>query len=253
MSQQASSSSSTGGFGGAQASKIAEEFTRLLIGNMPSRNPNESNEEGHTGTLIAGTSTAKLRNAEEIGFFDPGHETESTTGIVTNGKHAMYTDVFIFTDRLQYMVKLHGEQPVRNLWSTCLRGTALAWHAVELTEMEQDLLNNTSMALFCSVLNKRLRMAPAETLKSMNTSTFTLADLRNRKSIRIYTQEIFRAARSVAGESIYQQLLAIYNVLAPQIKIHITLPTETTTMRNFFEEVDAQSTALLELAQTQAP
>jgi len=116
MSPSASVSSSTGGLGGAEASKITEEFLHLLIGNIPLRNPNEPNQDGYTGTPMTGAPSAKLRNAEEIGFFDLGHEApESSTGIVTIGKHTMYTDVFIFTDKLRHMVKLHGEEPVRNL------------------------------------------------------------------------------------------------------------------------------------------
>jgi hypothetical protein len=80
---------------------------------------------------------------EELGFFDPDLNDDSVIGkgdIVYLGSHPYYRNVFIFVERIQDVAKAKGENTVRlNLYS-CLRGTALEWHASELTSFEKDSL-----------------------------------------------------------------------------------------------------------------
>ena len=87
--------------------------------------------------------------ADDVGYFDPSFEdpngTKTDAPVVNAGRHVFYRDVYAFQDRLQDLVPLKGEDKVREVIPTCLRGSALIWHSTELTELEKRGLRNASV------------------------------------------------------------------------------------------------------------
>jgi len=74
--------------------------------------------------------TVRPLRAEELGYFDPESKTE------TSAKTIVCSDVYLFTERLSQLALSCGEQVVRDVFPTCLRGPALYWHSAKLTALE---------------------------------------------------------------------------------------------------------------------
>jgi len=93
---------------------------------------------------------------DDIGYFDPkfdGHGPEA--GLIgSSSRHVYYWDVYTFTDRLHILAPIKGPEALRVAIPACLRGTALLWHTVELTDMEQDLLGNAGLEQWYTILIK---------------------------------------------------------------------------------------------------
>jgi hypothetical protein len=122
------------------------------------------------------------------------------------------TGVFLFTDRLQYLARQYSELTVKALWSTCLRGEALLWHSAELTDMERDLLADSSVEGIARQLTKRFQDRPEIALAALT----TMADLCSGKSIRGFVQRIFRYSRSIGQDSTFKNLIHAWNALDPR-------------------------------------
>jgi hypothetical protein len=84
-------------------------------------------------------------------------------------------------------------------------------------------------------------------MQALATEKFTLADIRNGKSIRAYAQSMIRHARSAEMTSEANQLIAIWNGLDLPIRIQIPMPTST-SLRKFLEEIDNKEPIFVEMA-----
>ena len=85
-----------------------------------------------------------------MGYFDRDYQNEkehgATSGQVVNaGKHVYYRDVYVFIDHLKDLAKQHDGVKIRNVITECLRGSALMWYSIELTELERDLLRDSDL------------------------------------------------------------------------------------------------------------
>ncbi|KAL7629652.1 hypothetical protein AAE478_001175 [Parahypoxylon ruwenzoriense] len=67
---------------------------------------------------------------EEVGFFNPSLKDPERTGIVAQGKNAVYTDVFAFTDRLVHLAEIHGDDKVNQVGTeqSSIRNTTTSVH-----------------------------------------------------------------------------------------------------------------------------
>ena len=124
--------------------------------------------------------------AEEVGYFDPEYQQEqgsngSNGPVVNAGKHVFYKDVYFFTNRLKDLAVQRGEADTRAVVSSCLRGTALMWYSMELTDLERDLLrdNTTSLDRWCTTLIKRFKTRTAEALSQLVGQMYSLNDMRH--------------------------------------------------------------------------
>ena len=85
-----------------------------------------------------------------MGYFDSDYQNEkeyrAINGPVVNaGKHVYYRDIYMFVDRLKDVARQHDGVRVRNVVTECLRGSALMWYSIELTELERDLLRDSDL------------------------------------------------------------------------------------------------------------
>ena len=58
------------------------------------------------------------------------------------GKYFYYRDFYVFVDRLKAMAKKNN---VKSVISEYIRGIALMWYSTELTDLERDLLEESSL------------------------------------------------------------------------------------------------------------
>jgi hypothetical protein len=129
--------------------------------NDPQHNERNSPELGSGPGLAqppSVNSSVPTLTTDVVGLFDPSSaKTGADVGIIQQGKVTLYTDVFLFTDRLQALCKIYPETAVRTLWTTCLRGDALMWHSAELTDMERELIADESIATIVGHLTRRFQ------------------------------------------------------------------------------------------------
>ena len=141
------------------------------------------------------TSNASWR-PEELGFFDPDLNDDSVIGkgdIVYLESHPYYRNVFIFVERIQDVAKAKGENTVRLNLHSCLRGTALEWHASELTSIEKDSLRALELEEgWIRLLISRFKERPAVALAKMERDKYTLQDAASGRTPQAYAQAMFR-------------------------------------------------------------
>ena len=87
-------------------------------------------------------STSKSRGIPQVGItsVDQWQMRANTSTTVTS---------YVFVDRLKAMAKKNN---VISVISECLRGTALMWYSTELTDLERDLLEESSLNQWYSAL-----------------------------------------------------------------------------------------------------
>ena len=193
----------------------------------------------------------KLLRAEDVGFFDPEFQAEqehgkSTPGPVVNaGKHAYYLDVFVFVDRLNELTRKHGENLVKDVIPSCLRGSALTWWTTEVDDSRKEVLeaSTTQLQQWTDILIKYFRINPAKALSALARSRYTLRDLHQGMSPRIWIHSQLSLARSADLGSIYNQLTMIWNQMAPYFQEQLAQPSPTTKLSDFLADVDAKTTA----------
>jgi hypothetical protein len=183
--------------------------------------------------------SSRLR-AADIGYFDP-------QGVDTTGKIVIYTDVFAFTDMLLHLAETQHDD-IRTAFPLCLRGTTLFWYSTELTPLERTLLSSATVSTLCTSLISRFKERPSIALRALISSRFTFSDIRSGKTIRTHVQEMLRFARSSGFENEFNTLLLIHNSLDTPLRGHINEPTETTTLSQFLNAIDAKWSLWLDMA-----
>lgn len=185
--------------------------------------------------------------AEEVGYFDPEYQDAATGPVVNAGKYIYYRDVFIFVDRLK---DLAARQDVKHVISSCFRGTALMWYSMELTELERDLLRDAELDRWYTTLIDRFKVRTSAALAQLTSQSYSLADIKS-TSPRAWIQQMLHLSKSAGLNSIYHQLLLIWNQLAISIRRDIPEPQETTTIGQFLKSIDAKTDIWIELSRRQ--
>lgn len=187
--------------------------------------------------------------AEEVGYFDPEYQDPVTGPIVNAGKYIYYRDVFIFVDRLKDLAS-QPQNNVKHVISSCFRGTALMWYSMELTELERDLLRDAELDRWYTTLIDRFKVRTSAALAQLTSQSYSLADIKS-TSPRAWIQQMLHLSKSAGLDSIYHQLLLIWNQLAISIRRDIPEPQETTTIGQFLKSIDAKTDIWIELSRRQ--
>ena len=216
----------------------------------PPNQPSEQDPRSQSFPEATGTKSSHLR-AEEVGYFDPEYQQEhgSSNGPVVNaGKHVFYKDVYIFTNRLQDLAVQRGEADTKAVLSSCLRGSALMWYSMELTELERDLLRDANLDQWYTTLIKRFKTRTAVALSQLVGQTYSLNDIRH-TSPRAFIQHMLHLAKSAEFYSTHNQLTLLWNQFAVNLRRDLPEPQATTTIGEFLDQVDSKTAIWLEMAQ----
>ena len=82
-------------------------------------------------------------NLGDIGFFDPFYDNKSTDtgpGMEYTGKETFFRDIIVFINRIKDVSRTRGIELVYTNLQLCLRGEALEWYTLQLTDAEKRLL-----------------------------------------------------------------------------------------------------------------
>jgi hypothetical protein len=235
------------GFNDTQMQQITQALQQIYLRNTPApptpppARPTPPARPLSITNPPANPPSSRLR-AADIGYFDPH-------GVDTTGKIVIYTDVFAFTDMLLHLAETQSQaDDIRTAFPLCLRGTALFWYSTELTLLERSLLSAASVSTLCTSLISRFKERPGIALRALISSRFTFSDIRSGKTIRTHVQEMLRFARSSGFENEFNTLLLIHNSLDTPLRGHINEPTETTTLSQFLNAIDAKWSLWLDMA-----
>jgi len=187
---------------------------------------------------------------DDIGYFDPEFDGQGPdAGLIgSSSRHVYYRDVYTFVDRLRVLAPIKGLDALRVTIPACLRGSALLWHTVELTEMERELLGNAGLEQWYTILIKRFKERAPSALRNIQENKYTMADAYKGKSPRVFAQELFRHAKAAEMTSVYNQLVVAWNNLDLEFRVHVPEPQPTTTMSQFLELLDSKTSLWSEMA-----
>ena len=200
------------------------------------------------------TAKPEIR-AESVGYFDPEYQNEKEQGstnngpVVNAGKYVYYKDIYVFVDRLKDLAKQQGDIKIRNVVSECLRGSALMWYSIELTELERDLLRDSDLDRWYTTMINRFKIRTSVALSQLIHRSYGMQDLRNNKHPRAFIQEMLHLAKAANLESLDNQLTMIWNQLHVSLRRDIPEPTKYTSLGQFLEHIDSKVSIWHGLAQ----
>lgn len=237
------------GFTREQLVQLSELFATLqrqmrLPGELISEQPQDPEEPP-----VQEKSNVKEWNPEEIGFFDPDYE--GSGPVVNRGKSVFYRDVYAFIDRLKDMTHVRGLDKLRSVIPQTLRGSALIWHSTELSELEKRLLRKASLDEWEESLIERFKERVPIALAKLQTAKYTMNDARERRDPRAFVQDFIRYAKAANLTSVLNQLSMAWYSLDWEFRIHISEPTERTTIKQFLAQLNGKADMWYEMAQRQ--
>ena len=159
-----------------------------------------------------------------------------------------YTDVFVFVERLKDLAARYGKDTIRDLIYPCLKGRCLQWFT-DLTELEKELLYEANFDQWCTAMLRDLKLRTAEAMVQLEASTYGLRELRQGTTPRAYVHKVRSLARSMGLESMQLQLTTAWNHMYVDLRQHIPEPTSSTTLSQFYEQIDAKTSIWKELLQ----
>ncbi|KAJ5583054.1 hypothetical protein N7535_001674 [Penicillium sp. DV-2018c] len=109
--------------------------------NMPDAQRSQFSNDVENDDLLATTGTSW--RISETGVFDPGQNFRDGAGTMQNV--TVYSDVYVFVDRLKDLAVFKTEATVRANVQNILRGQALSRYTQELTEHEKRMLIHTPL------------------------------------------------------------------------------------------------------------
>ena len=210
----------------------------LLLRESPSATP-PSDPDATPKSLPAGDSLPKTSierwNQADLGYFDPYLDRAYGEGeIVSVGKDVYYRNVVLFVQRLQSLVTFRGASLVKANIATSLRGSALEWYTSELSDFNCDMLNNDpGMKSWVNTLSHRFKVPTSVALDLLIDETYTLDDVRTRRSPTQYVRAIMRHGIGCNIVNVANQLSFAYRCLVSELRVFISPPTESTKAADF--------------------
>ncbi|KKA23789.1 hypothetical protein T310_2241 [Rasamsonia emersonii CBS 393.64] len=180
-------------------------------------------------------------NGEELGYFHPdlADEDDAAVGVVNN--QVRYRDVHVFVDRVREVAAVRGENTVKHQLWVCLRGLALTWYSVELSEHQRRSLRLASLEDgWISALIEQFQLTKEEAANRLKCASYSMADVGAGVSVRSFAQRIFRYATAMGKDSIMEQLMLVWTKLDPELRAHIPEPTPTLTTSEFLDQLSSK-------------
>jgi hypothetical protein len=194
---------------------------------------------------------------EDIGYFYPeatDNEVAGLNGLVQSNGQNFFRDTFLFIESVRNAVAFRGEEFIRSQIHNSLRGSAQNWYAMELTEVQKELLRRRSLENgWFPALMKRFKPSTTQAVRRLNTLKYGPAEVRAGRTPQMYTQEIIRACRSLNMNDRFTQLTQAWLKLDPQFKATIPTPTPADTLELWMECVADRYAVWQELSEVAQP
>ena len=173
---------------------------------------------------------------EDVGFFDPRIETESTEPIIYQGKDIVYRDVYLFTNRLKSIAQLKGKDAVRRNSQLCLRGYAMEWFTTELSLSEQERCRRT-LEKWIQTLIKRFKPDIEEADAVYRRERYTTQNAKEGDSIARHVHKMYRASKVLEVPE-HTAVIAIWRSISPELRINVERPGRRTTISDLIQDCE---------------
>jgi hypothetical protein len=149
------------------ANAVAAVFGRNISPQGPQGPQGPVGGNGNNGTAGNGTNGWRI---EDLGYFNPGLSDPGDAAVKSLQNHTYYRDVYVFVERLNDLQAIKGEDLVLNNIHASLRGSALDWYTVELTDFERRSLRQLPLVdgWYVMLIN-RFKLRPSEALGKLTT------------------------------------------------------------------------------------
>ncbi len=155
------------------------------------------------------------------------------------GKDVYYRNVVFFVQRLQNLVTFRGATLVKANIATSLRGSALEWYTSELSDFDRNALNNDpGVKSWVNTLSHRFKVLTSVALGLLTDETYTFDDARARRPPAQYVRAIMRHGIGCNIVDVANQLSFAYRGLAPELRIFVSPPTESTKATDFIRTLE---------------
>jgi hypothetical protein len=105
--------------------------------------------------------------------------------------HTYHHDIHIFIEHLKDLQAIKGEDLVRNKIHASLRGSALDWYTVELTDFERRSLRQLPLVDgWYTMLVNRFKLRTSEALGKLTALSFGPAEVHQGRSVRPFAQAV---------------------------------------------------------------
>ena len=169
------------------------------------------------------------------------------------GKDVYYRNVVLFIQRLQSLVTFRGASLVKANIATSLRGSALEWYTLELSDFDRDALNNDpGVKSWINTLSHRFKVLTSVALGLLTDETYTLNDARARRPPAQYVRAIMRHGIGCNIVDVANQLFFAYQGLAPELRVFVTPPTGSTKAADFICALEEKQEVWHEIMTTPA-
>ena len=214
---------------------IAETITAVLQSNPapagPPGPPGEAGQPGPAGPAGSGDGLPRNRfRPKDIGFFEPSPGSDDPAG---DERDRIYRNVFSFTNRLRVKASTMDVAQLRSGLDACLLGRADKWYTEELEHLQRVGLraDKNGIEEWCRALETRFRDPPGKALAALESTRFTVQDVRRGRDPIDYIQDIVTNSRNAGlATSEYARVLCAYEHMDGELRRDLPIPTEGSTV-----------------------
>ena len=221
---------------------IAKAFRNHVDENDSSSDDNENNSFDLDNDNEDRRDNDQDWKTNDVEYFDLEYEGLANMGssIVNVDRHVFYRDVYVFVNRLKNMTSLRDDQKLRTVVSQCLREFALIWHFMKLSELEKARLRNSNLNVWYESLIARFKKRTSIALSRLQRERYTMTNIKQQKNSRLFTQNIFRYAKTAKMSSTYNSISIAWNNLNWEFRRDISKPNSHTTIRLFLDQLNSK-------------
>ena len=234
----------------ARLQEIVDRAVERAIAAL-ARNPPPPGLPGPLGPqgTPAGNNGVNGWKIEDLGYFNPDLSDPADAPVKFLQNHTYYRDVCVFVERLEDLQAIKGDDLVRNNIYASLRGSALDWYTVELTDFERRSLRQLPLVDgWYAMLVNRFKLRTSEALGKLTALSFGPAEVHQGRSVRAFAQAVFRYSQAADIRSQYNQITQAWTKLHPNLRCDIPEPTETTTIADFLSQLEAKESIWRDIA-----
>ena len=230
----------------------------LLLRESPSPTP-PPDPDATLKTLPAGVSLSKAlterSNQADLGCFDPHlDKAYGEDEIVSVGKDVYYRNVMLFVQHLQSLVTFRGAALVKAHIATSLRGSALELYTSDLSDFDRDALNNDlGVKSWVNTLSHHFKVPTSVALSLLTDETYFLDDAQAQRPPAQYVRAIMQHGIGCNIVDIANQLSFAYRGLAPELRVFVSPPTESTKVADFIRTLEEKQKVWHEMMTTPGP
>lgn len=188
--------------------------------------------------LLSSDQPTQLKrwNQSDLGYFDLhlDNKAHSLGEVVSVEKDVYYHNIVLFTQRIQNLVTFKGATLVKANIAMSLHGSALEWYTSELSDFNQDDLNNDpGVKSKINTLSQRFKIPTSIALGLLTDKTYSFNKVRARRSPAQYVHAIIRHSIGCNIVDVANQLSFTYQGLTPELRVFISPPAKLTKAANF--------------------